>query len=308
MQLGIPTSLALGFVGMLPEQLNAMMPMIIEAMEGKEVHVDHSVLPSERLLAGSYNPNTLDFQSAYTYNAGKKAWEYQGFADAPKGSIAVIPVQGALTRNDYCGWFGTMSIAKIFDDARLSANIEGVLQDANSPGGETYGMQTCAEAVAKCNSVKPVVAHIQEGYAASAGYWAICNAEKIFLTKKADQLGSIGVYGRIIIPNANAEEKDYKVVTIYSRKSKRKNAELRQLIESNGENKELFEKRLDFIDDLFMADVKAGRGEKLNSEALEGDMYFAEDAISMGLCDGMLAREEALQEILNLSGSSQSFI
>lgn len=307
MLVGVPSTVLGGFISMLPSEIDAYLPMIKSVMEGKEIHVDQSLLPSQAFLASAYNPSNGEVYSAYTYNAGKKTWEYKGFSAAPKGSIAVVPVQGVLTRNDYCGWFGTMSLARVMDDARTSANIEGVLQDVGSPGGETYGSQSFSDATGACASVKPVVAHINEGYAASAAYWAICKSSKILLAREADQIGSIGTYARIVVPVAGGPQKDYKVVEVYSSTSPKKNADQREILESEGAKTALFQKKLDFVDALFMADVKAGRGDKLNAEALEGDMYFAADAIKMGLCDGMATREEALQEVLNLSGSSQSF-
>jgi protease-4 len=51
-----------------------------------------------------------------------------------------------------------------------------------------------SDAILEARKQKPVVAIIDDGIAASAAMWIASAASEIYLTKKTDQVGSIGVY------------------------------------------------------------------------------------------------------------------
>lgn len=65
---------------------------------------------------------------------------YNGFtgkyelAPTQTGSIAVIPLMGAVMKQDYCGALGTRSIVSLFQSAQQNPNINGVILYTDSPG------------------------------------------------------------------------------------------------------------------------------------------------------------------------------
>ncbi|MBK7692126.1 MAG: hypothetical protein IPJ31_13815 [Bacteroidetes bacterium] len=62
--------------------------------------------------------------------------------NAPKGSIAVIDIQGALMKNDqYCGPAGMESIGAWIKAADNNQNIDGIILKVDSPGGTVDGTE-----------------------------------------------------------------------------------------------------------------------------------------------------------------------
>jgi protease-4 len=120
-------------------------------------------------------------------------------------------------------------------------------------------------------------------------------------------VGSIGVYTTLIDPTGAYEKQGYKIHTIYSPTSSEKNKEWRAIFdnEDGKPDKSLLEARLAFLDKTFMKQVSDNRGPELNSKALEGGMFFAEQAIELGLADGMGSFQDALEAVINLSSKSQ---
>ena len=243
-----------------------------------------------------------DVTASYVVNTNTNSWNYVGFANAPEGSIAIIPIKGVLMKTDWCGEFGTMNLARVVRDAANSPNIAAILLCADGPGGQVYGTGTLADAVKDARAQKPVFAHVEEGMAASATYWSIINAVKIYLSRGTDMVGSIGVYQTIADYRGMYEKEGIKVIDVYSSKSPEKNMNWRKAFDENDLTKLVTE--LDFIDDVFMGAVRAARGTALNEDALKGDMYYAENAISMGLADGIMSLESTINELFNRSKGS----
>lgn len=293
------SALARGLFAMHPAQAQAYMPMVLEAMKGNEPKAANAAGNNyEELSAKAVNPITGQVFSLYERT--EYGSRYVGFKNAPKGSVAVLSITDAIMKYDYCGAWGTQSMCSIMAEAEASENIVGILLDMDTPGGEVYGTKNLHDAVKSCS--KPVVAHINDGYCASAGMYIACAADKLLMCQPTDQVGSIGVYTTLIDVRGAYEKEGYKIETIYSPTSPEKNAAWIAAMEKG--NKAPMMKELAFLDKVFMDTVRAGRP-GLNEKALEGGMFFAEEAIAMGLCDGMATQQMAIEMCVNLSGSSQ---
>jgi ClpP class serine protease len=91
-------------------------------------------------------------------------------------------------------------------------------------------------------------------------------------------------------------------MTIYSPDSPEKNEAWNEAMQ-NGNIKPM-QQDLAYLDKVFMDAVRQGRGAKLNEDALKGGMFYTDEAIEMGLCDGYATFEQAIDQVMNLSRSS----
>lgn len=300
MLVGLPSALAKGYFAMNPTKAQAYMPLVLNVLTG-DVQAGNPGDNSEGLIEPeSVNPITGKKTSCFeaTQFGGRK---YVGFGNADKGSVAVISITDAIMKYDYCGAMGTVSINGYLQDAIASENITGILLNMDTPGGEVYGTKNLSDTVGNCP--KPIIAHINDGYCASAGMYIACKADKILMAQPTDQVGSIGVYTTLIDSKGAWEKQGYKLVTIYSPKSPDKNSNWHKAVEE-GDVKPM-EEELAFLDEIFMNQVKEGRGDKLKDEALRGGMFYTDKAIELGLCDGYASFDQAIEEVINLSDSSQ---
>lgn len=300
MKLGLIGALARGVFAMDAARAEAYMPLVLNILE----HGDVAAAPGNNtegcIKPYGKNPMTGQEFSPYKYDANTDTVRFSGFSDAPKGTVAVIPVTDAIMKYDYCGSLGTQSLAAILKDADASQNIVGILLDMDTPGGEVYGTKNLSDAVA--GAKKPVVAHINDGYCASAGYYIACRADEILLSQPTDQVGSIGVYTTLVDAKGMYEARGFKILEVYSPTSPDKNAAWREAMK-NGNTKRI-EADLAHLDAVFMQQVREGRGEKLDPKTLDGGMFYAADAIAKGLADGMATQEEAIIRVVNLSGKA----
>jgi protease-4 len=81
------------------------------------------------------------------------------------------------------------SIMSSIQQAQNDDDIKAIIIEVDSPGGYPVAGEEVANAIKE--STKPVVAFIRQT-GASAAYWAISSADKIFASKNSD-VGSIGV-------------------------------------------------------------------------------------------------------------------
>src|SRR5690606_27876496 len=132
----------------------------------------------------------------------------------------------------------------------------------DSPGGASTGATLLADTIKAFK--KPIIASISHGYAASAAYWIASQCDEIYLASPQDSVGSIGAYCVLVDDSEALEKQGYKVKTIYAPQSTQKNAEVRAAFEQDDTS--MIEQSLYELVELFKAEVRAGRGERLTSE------------------------------------------
>ena len=214
-----------------------------------------------------------------------------GFADTniPEGSVAIIPIRSEILKYDQpCGPRGSQSILSDVRSADQNPNIKSIVLVVDSPGGQVTGTDLLAEAI--CNSTTPVVAYI-EGMAASAAYWIISGASKIIASSDLDRIGSIGTMLMVEDLQPALEAQGVKFHEIYASLSVDKNAEFNQVLDGKYES---YQKNvLDVINSKFLTSIKANRS-AVDDSTLTGKMYFAPEAIALGLVDEIGSLEYAI--------------
>lgn len=206
--------------------------------------------------------------------------------NAPKGSVAVIPIKGEFMRyGTMCAW-GADEIAPVIKMTADTENISGIVLDIDSGGGAERAVPPFLQAIeyAQRKRNKPVVAHVD--MCCSAGYYVASHCDYIVANNKiSSAVGSIGVMVNWVDFRKHYEEKGIVVNDIYASQSKKKNHSYRELLDGNNQI---------LIDELsksaatFISNVKAKReGKFSNYEGIwEGEVFRGDEMKTHGLVDG----------------------
>lgn len=130
--------------------------------------------------------------------------ETWGFDDGPDGpskpfiyrdGVAVIPVHGILVnRFNYCWGFvtGYDFIRRQMNAALADDDVNLIVYDHDSPGGEAAGCDELAREIFASRSIKPSLALVNT-LSASGGYWLASPCSRV-VCAPSGSVGSIGVY------------------------------------------------------------------------------------------------------------------
>lgn len=259
----------------------------------------------------AYEPKLMGLVIENENNSGKPlivALNQEGGSNTgqPRKTVAVVPVRGVLMKYDQeCGPVGTATIAKSIRRLNTSANVDAIVLDIDSPGGMVGGTQTLVDAVKECT--KPVIAFVNDGMAASGAYWIASSCREVYTSHKTNMAGSIGVLVTIMDYKSWYEKEGLPVHEIYSDRSGEKNLSYRKAVK--GDYRPIKNETLNPIADEFIAAVKQNRKGKLNIEngdPFKGAVYMAEQAINIGLVDGIKSFDEVIMHAADLSGSVQA--
>lgn len=215
--------------------------------------------------------------------------------------VAEIEISGPMLK--YGGWCsaGTMDYIESLGMALQDDRVRAVLLKVDSPGGEVRSIGVLHDMVK--NAGKPVVAFVED-LAASAALYSIAGADYIFASHANTEIGSIGVYQTIRDYSAYLEKAGVKDRSVYSRLSTEKNGPYRAALAGNDD---LLQDDLDYVATEFIEAVKAGRGGRLNtaeSDPFKGKVYFAPEALQVGLIDAIGDYQSAMDKALELASDS----
>jgi len=229
----------------------------------------------------------------------------KGFADAPEGSVAVIPLKGDMMKEGtYCS-YGTEEIAAVIREAASAENIIGIRLDIDSGGGAVDAIAPMLDAITFSQGLgKPVVASCD--LCASAAYYVACHCDEIVADNAISaEFGSIGVMMQFPDYAKYYEQKGIKVHTIYSDLSTYKNAPFEAALK--GDYKSIREEQLNPLAREFQQAVRLRRknlDEKVDG-ILAGRMFYAADARKYGLIDAIGTSDTATEEVRRLSAQMQ---
>jgi ClpP class serine protease len=227
--------------------------------------------------------------------------------------IAQIRIEGILTQygpdlwDQLFGISGTSYVAVIdaINEAVDDPDVEKIELIMNTPGGEVNGLDAVYQAVA--GSAKPVVA-INMGLIASAGYWIAVAADKILADSAIVETGSIGILVSGIDRTEQLAREGIRVVDIVSENAPNKAPKV-----STDEGVEGIRTRINAIERVFIARVAMGRGvseEQVKSDFGRGSVLIADDpsnandALSVGMIDGILYTPQSKQDNTNIAAAS----
>ncbi len=233
---------------------------------------------------------------------GKSMKPGNAFKDAPEGSTAIIPVYGTMLKFGTMCNYGTSEIASVIREAADSENISSLVLDMDSGGGSVDAIAPLLDAVNYAQGKQKAVVAFCD-LCASAAYYVACSCNEIIAGNEvSSELGSIGVMISFMDYTKYYEDKGIKQHTIYSNLSDYKNLPFEAA--KKGDYKAIREEELDPLARDFQEAVKRSRGEKLKLETeglLKGRMFYAKEAIRVGLADRIGTIEQAISRSRELS-------
>lgn len=211
------------------------------------------------------------------------------------GSVAVIPVIGPIVPRG--GIFANVSgltscdgIAAQIDDALSDRDIDRIILNFDSPGGQVTGVYELARYIRASCAVKPITAYVS-GMADSAAYWLACACDRI-VAVKTGTVGSIGVITTWTDDSAAKKAAGLKEYTFVSSPSPNKH-----LDPKTPAGRQEIQERIDAIAAIFMDEVARYRGVALQTvgdDFGKGSELMADDALAVGMIDEIGVFENAL--------------
>lgn len=213
-------------------------------------------------------------------------------------SIVVIPIQGAVLKNDYCGTIGTKSMSQLAILAADNPNVKGILLYIDSPGGAAFGTAEASTTLYNISRKLPIVTYC-DNMMASAAMWLGSSSNHIIANKNDFTLiGSIGTYMMIELRGAN----DPVIHTIYADASTQKNEEVRAIMADPNATDLLRQNIINPLNDTFLSAMARNRYGRINKELTStGKTFQGKDAVKNGLVDALGTVQDAIDKINELA-------
>jgi len=268
------------------EWAEAHYPLVLSLLQGKPISFFDRTGNEQVELPFAIDPKTMRrFELFGIY--GKPN------ANIPPGSVGVLPISGPITKyNGQCGEPGAIQRSAWLVDMQRRENISSVVLLLDTPGGEARAANGLTTAIGQMK--KPVLAYV-DGMAASLGLWITAAADEVYLGSKTDEMGSVGSF--VMIPDMLAwyESQGLKVHEIYAPQSTDKNKDYRDALKGDYE---AVKKDLAVYVNEFIGFIKTQRPKVAATQAEwdSGKMFYAADAIKLGLADGIRSFEQTIQK------------
>lgn len=223
------------------------------------------------------------------------------FDQAPKGSVAIIPVKGAIMKEDYCGSPGTSTMKQWVKEADAHPNIIGGILDIDSGGGSVDGTADLSETI--FGTSKPWLT-FGNGTMASAAYEIGAAAKEVWSSDRSNIVGSIGVMMTLRDNRAMMEKYGIKTHIINADSSPDKNKDYFDALD--GKYETIKEGLLNPMHSFFMENIQKYRAGKLNlkkENVLTGKVYVADVAKSNGLIDRIGTMEQAIERVADMAAA-----
>lgn len=220
-----------------------------------------------------------------------------------KGRVAVIPVEGVMSRQGRYG-VSTVGVIRALDAAVADSDIAGVLMPFDTPGGSAYGMPELTAKIEQVREAKPVVG-VADTMACSAGQWALAACTRSVVVPSGD-VGSIGAF----ILHASAKRLYTEAgIDINIVRSVPFKADANMFEDLTPEARAGLEASVTATHDMF-ADSMARNRNKSRAYADEhfgkGRVVSAKDALKVGLVDRIATTDEVLSEMLSKAGKASN--
>lgn len=223
--------------------------------------------------------------------------EEQAPAEAPVG-LAVIPIHGTLVARGMgmdalSGLRTYRDVASDLAAALADDNVQGILLEIDSGGGEVSGLFDLADKVMAARAIKPVYAVADES-AFSAAYALACSAERVFVPRTGG-VGSVGVVA-LHVDESQADRQDGLAFSYVYAGDKKVDGNPHEPLSTRARAD--LQAEVDRLYGMFVEHVAAARGLSADAvRATQAGLFFGEQAVSSGLADEIGSREVALERL-----------
>lgn len=216
---------------------------------------------------------------------------------AAQQGIAIIPIHGTLARRTIgleaaSGLMSYVDIAARIDAAVADPQVQGILLDMDSPGGEAGGVFELAERIRAASAVKPVWAHANDA-AYSAAYAIASAATRLTLSQTAG-VGSVGVIALHVDQSVRDAKDGLHYTAIFAGHHKNDFSPHEPLSPQAATS---LQTEVNRLYEFFVTQVASMRGMDVEAvRATEAGLYFGDEAIAAGLADAIGSFDQVLAE------------
>lgn len=212
------------------------------------------------------------------------------------GDIMIIPIEGTIMRAESSfGGVSSVQIRRIIRGAANNPEIKGIMLKIDSPGGTVAGTDELAQEIRAANLIKPVHTHV-DGLIASAAFWVGSQVSRLTITRTSEA-GSLGTVAVVNDMSEMAKKEGIKVHVISTGKFKGAFTPGSEVTEDQLDDLRSIVEKLNVF---FKEAVQDGRQleAKVVNKLFDGRVHVAQDALELGLIDGISGFEEALRVLL----------
>lgn len=265
-------------------------------------------------LGSRLDVDSLAMPDGTTFNADALA---QGAANTPArprqplyerhGAIARIRIEGTTVHRfghlePTSGMTGYDSVEMKLDAALDDDEIEGILLDIDSPGGEVSGCFDLCDVIREARDIKPIWSLVDEQCCSAA--YALASAATRIVAPATASIGSVGVLTAHIDQSGKLANEGLAVTLIHAGERKVDGHPYAPLPDDVRADKQA---DIDRLYDRFTALVATNRG--LRQQAVkdtEARVFSTEQAIAKGLADEVMPARQVLSAFnQSLSGPSR---
>jgi protease-4 len=244
------------------------------------------------LLAGTALCALLGISMSARSPGGLSEWASLG-GDA----VGLIYIEGVIGTgiSGAVGAVDTQAVIDYVRQADANQRVKAIVVYINSPGGAPLPSDLMYRALREAD--KPVVVAMGD-VAASGGYYIAAGADVIY-AHPATLTGSIAVYGRLLNAAELFEKLGVEGIIVRSGEAKA----IGNIFERPTEEQLAIEQAIvDELHDLFVHSVAEGRGmdEQAVRALADGRPYSAQQALDLGLVDGIGTLSDAIDEAARL--------
>lgn len=228
------------------------------------------------------------------------------------GSIAVIEIRGSLLKRAsgflafLFGVGGMETIGKSFKKAIVDSEVKGIFLDTDSPGGSADGTFDLADIVYAGRGQKPILA-FADGKMTSSAAAIGSGADYVVAANEITNMGSIGVYGVHMDYADRAKELGIKPTVFHAGKYKAIGNQYEHL---SGTDKKYIQESFDYLHTHFINLISRNTGipvDNLDSDLKEAKIFMGSQAISVGLANAVMNRDQAMALLRDVAEGKTTF-
>jgi len=216
--------------------------------------------------------------------------------------VAVIPIHGVMVKRSqiWSGWWSSRVIvgsdhwSQVIGDFVNRTDIETLVFDFDTGGGQVSGTERLAEAIWKAQQAGKRTIAVANEFCASAGLWAASQCERIVIPATGS-IGSLGVFMIHMDDTKALAEWGFEKTTIH--RGKYKGLHERAL---DADATQDLQRYIDSSYSLFIDAVARGRGlsvKEVTEKWGESQVFTGMEAVSSGLADELGTLQDVLESL-----------